>query len=344
MGKHKVRVITLLVATVLAFSSVVGLSPHAQVAAQSNQGNAPGEFANGDIVVVASATLNLREEPGRNTTMITSLSAGDEATILDGPVRATGLDWYQINASGDIGWVAGDYLDLASAGAMFNDGDTVYVYDGPINFRDGPGLTYDPIGILPQDQIATVIGIPVPDIGYEWYELDIDGDGFGDGWAAGEFLATYTGIPPVITPGAFPTGSYVFVNTPKLHLRSGDSPSLESPVLQTLRDGEIATVVGGPSPSDGYNWYQLEVGSDTGWAAGEFLTGGVTVEVSAVVADGPVNLRAKTNQNGTILATLQPGDVVTVISGPINSGGTIWFEVNYAGTPGYVVGRYLGPA
>ena len=95
--------------------------------------------------------------------MITSLSAGDEATILDGPVRATGLDWYQINASGDIGWVAGDYLDLASAGAMFNDGDTVYVYDGPINFRDGPGLTYDPIGILPQDQIATVIGIPVPD-------------------------------------------------------------------------------------------------------------------------------------------------------------------------------------
>ena len=48
MGKHRVRVITLLVATVLAFSSVVGLSPHAQVAAQSNQGNAPGEFANGD--------------------------------------------------------------------------------------------------------------------------------------------------------------------------------------------------------------------------------------------------------------------------------------------------------
>lgn len=345
MKVHRLRMNTLVVAAVLMFASVIGLSPHTHVLAQGNQGNTPGEFAMGDVVVVTSATLNLREEPGRNSAIITSLEFNHQAEILEGPVRATGLEWYRIDtgaAADNIGWVAGDYLDLASAGAMFVIGNTVYVYDGPINLREDPGLT-PIVGILPQDQIATITGGPVPADGYGWYELDIDGGG-GDGWAAGEFLATYTGTPPVITPGDFPIPSYVFVNTSKLHLRSG--ASLDSPVLQTLRDGEIATVVGGPSTSDGYNWYQLQIGGDTGWAVGEFLTGGVNVTISssAVVADGPINLRDRTNQNAAIVATLQPGALVTVDSEPIATGGTIWFAVTYDGTSGYVVGRYLGPA
>jgi uncharacterized protein YgiM (DUF1202 family) len=197
--------------------------------------------------------------------------------------------------------------------------------------------------ILPQDSTGEVAGGPTTADGYDWYQIDVTGG--QTGWVAGAFLALDDN-GPVVPPGEFPVDSFVFVNVAKLNLRS--IASTDGAVLQTMNDGGIATVKSGPVSADGFTWYELFVGEGqntvTGWAAGEFLTGGIQLNESAVVADGPLNLREEATTNSAALKALQTGDVVEVVSGPVIGGGFVWFEVESGTDTGFVAGRYLGAA
>jgi uncharacterized protein YgiM (DUF1202 family) len=168
-----------------------------------------------------------------------------------------------------------------------------------------------------------------------------------DGWVAGEFLAAGPGgvTPPPVA--GFPANSYVFVNTAKLNVRA--SATTAASVLTTLKEGDIAQVgAGTPIDTDGYTWYPVTVDANpadiNGWVAGEFLIGGVSVGANAIVADGPLNLRATASKSGTVLAVLAQGATVSVLSGPVSGGGLFWFEVNDGTNTGFVAGQYLGPA
>ena len=153
----------------------------------------------------------------------------------------------------------------------FGAGDTVVVNADGLNFRSAPGLTGDVAVILPSGLRATVVAGPAAADNFTWYQLDANGV---TGWSAGEFLAPAGPIlafaAQVSAASLFPVGSPVLVADGELNLRA--AAGLDAPIQDQLATGTAATVVGGPTASDGYTWYQLDVNGSSGWSAGEFLT------------------------------------------------------------------------
>ena len=58
--------------------------------------------------------INVRKDPGKAGAVVLKLKNGDKVTILDGPKSVDGLDWYQVKAGDVTGWVAKDFINVAS--------------------------------------------------------------------------------------------------------------------------------------------------------------------------------------------------------------------------------------
>ena len=71
----------------------------------------------------------------------------------------------------------------------------------------------------------------------------------------------------------------------------------------------------------------------------------MTVGDRAAVAytdGGGLNLRYDAGYDAGIITVVPEGDVVSVIDGPVfDADGTAWYQVDYAGTDGWVHGGYL---
>jgi|GEM_PF-1487402 len=219
----------------------------------------PG-FEAGDVVQVNTDLLNLRDDASLDAGIIDTMPSGTQATVLDGPVTADGIPWYQIDA-GDFGtgWAAGGYLALVEEADGFPAGTVLVVDADLLNLRDGPSLDAGVIDQLPTYAAVTIVSGPQAADGYDWYEVDSDA---GTGWVAGAFLASPADLIAI--------GDTVQVIDGDLNLR--DAPGLDSEVIDVMPDGTQLTVVDGPEDADGYTWFQVE--SDefgSGWAAGQFL-------------------------------------------------------------------------
>lgn len=76
---------------------------------------AAGGFISGDTVRVDSGPLNYRSGAGTTSSIIGTLPLGTTALILNGPVEANSMSWYQLQVTGQPnGWVAGQYLTLVA--------------------------------------------------------------------------------------------------------------------------------------------------------------------------------------------------------------------------------------
>ena len=80
-------------------------------------------------------------------------------------------------------------------------------------------------------------------------------------------------------------------------------------------------------------------------AVGEVVVGaaGFAPGQTAVVADGPLNVRSGPGTGYTTLEVLGEGEYVEIVSGPTSADGYQWYEVvvDYSGTDGYVAGVFL---
>jgi len=80
-------------------------------------------------------------------------------------------------------------------------------------------------------------------------------------------------------------------------------------------------------------------------ASGLALAEGVRVGSEAeVTSDDGLNLRVKPDYGATVLSTVKAGHVVFVIDGPQGGADGPWYQVEYDGDVGWVLGGYLGPA
>ncbi|MGH2618305.1 MAG: SH3 domain-containing protein [Thermomicrobiales bacterium] len=171
----------------------------------------------------------------------------------------------------DAAQVAQEIAPAIQESPGFVAGDTVVVNADGLNVRTEPGLSGDVAVILPPGLRATVVAGPMVADSFTWYQLDANGV---PGWSAGEFLAP---AGPILAfaaqaPAAalFPVGTPVVVTDGDLNLRA--SAGLTGQIQDQLGTGTTATIVAGPTASDGYTWYQLDVNGLSGWSAGEFLT------------------------------------------------------------------------
>ncbi|MGH2533826.1 MAG: SH3 domain-containing protein [Thermomicrobiales bacterium] len=146
----------------------------------------------------------------------------------------------------------------------------------------------------------------------------------------------------------FSIGDTAVVDSEELNIRA--EPTLDGEIVTVATAGAVGAVLDGPVTADDYNWYQIELeDGTTGWAAGDLMSllgaidPGLTPGAAAVVAYGPLNLRADASLAADTVTTMDPGTVVTVVSGPVTADGLPWYELD-AGElgAGWAAGGFLG--
>jgi uncharacterized protein YgiM (DUF1202 family) len=304
------------------------------------------DFVAGDTVQVVDGNLNLREDFGLDAEVVTVLTDGTTASVLDGPEEADGYTWYELDVEdGSVGWAAGDYLALAAAeDPGFEEGDAVVVVGGNLNLRDEAGLAATILDVMADGSTATVLSGPVTADGLPWYELDTDD--YGQGWSAGGFLELADENPGGGNGEEFPADAVLAVQTDdgsNLNLRA--EPTIEADVVDKLPDGARVVVLSGPVAADGYDWYELDTDLGIGWAAGEFLveaSDAIEVGDTVSVVDGNLNLRDDAGLDAEVIDVLPDGTQLEVTDGPVSADGYTWFEVaNDDFGPGWVAGEFL---
>ena len=151
---------------------------------------------------------------------------------------------------------------------------------------------------------------------------------------------------------ALATGKYPFGT--ELMLLNGEASvknaaGSEAATLTEIDEGTTVTILAGPEPVGGVDWYQVETeGGITGWIAidqfgiargGAQLAPGTEREI---VADS-LNLRGEAGTSGEIISGLVQGDLVTIVSGPEVVDDLDWYQVDTIyGEQGWLAGVYLG--
>ncbi len=337
------RTLRFALVAMLTLIALAGMS-WSKASAQEAVDTSAVAYTAGEAVVVFDGPLNLRAEASIASDSLASLEEGAVLTILAGPEQADEITWYQVETVDDqSGWVSGEFIEPAVVDAAYVTGDEVVVVDGPINLRAAAGTDAAIVNELEDQASAIIVSGPTALDGYNWYEIDVD-DG-RTGWVAADFLGLASEQPEQPVPTGFGIGTIVFVNTDTLNLRA--DASIDAEIVETLSEGQYGTVFEGPVNADEIEWYRVSIAGDEsveGWVSGEFLSGGLALNTTADVADGPLNLRTDTSTDSDVIQQLETGDSLTVVSGPVVAEGIAWMEVQVGDDNGYVAGQYLSKA
>jgi uncharacterized protein YraI len=281
-------------------------------------GTAEIAYANGDNV-------RLRDAPGLNGDIVTSIPEGTTVDVLDGPFEAgDGSLWYQVSTGGSTGYVIADYL--ADAGGVTSVATGIFATTtDSLNLRAGPRTDQRVRLVMPPG--ATVEVLDGPRRGF--YKVVYDGR---PGWAHGDYLdfdddgdddGSGSGTATVID-GA-------------LNLRTG--PSTADRILLVMPDSATVTLLG--DESNGF--LEVSYRGTTGWAYGAYLDtdgggdDGGSSDGTATVIDGALNLRAGPSTGDAVLTVMPDGATVEIRGDPENG----FYPVRYSGRNGWAYGTYL---
>ncbi len=234
-----------------------------------------------------------------------------------------------------------DTVSEAATNAEFAADDLVAVSDGPLNLRDDATIDGELVTQLATGTRLTIVSGPTAADDYDWYEVETAA---GDaGWVAGEFLVDAADI-------SFAAGDLVQVADGPLNVR--DDSDIAGEVVVQLETGDTATILSGPIANGDYDWYEVEVDSETsGWVAADFIAAAVADETGydagdvLDVVDGPLNVRAEAGTSADVVTQLQTGDTATVISGPESADDLNWYEVKIdSETSGWIASDFVALA
>ena len=314
-------------------------------------------YTNGDGV-------NVRDVPGFNGYVISSLGDGVEVIVHDGPVAANdGSYWYYVSSGGVEGWVIADYLALPSSGG----GETIW---GEIAWTGGDGVNVRALASFDSAIITTLhegVGVAII-AGPEW---DASGNAWTlvsyegvQGWVLDDYVAWYGASAGADTDSVLSGGWTAYVAyTDGAGLRLRGAASYDGETLIVMPEGAAVTVFGTQIyGADGEEWWNVEYEGILGYSMGYYFStdpqngavaepvaedpglgawAGANAVVSGTGGEG-VNLRYEMGYNAGVATWLAEGTVLWVIDGPYwGDDGSPWFQVDAAGLVGWVHGGYL---
>ena len=296
------------------------------------------------VLQVNTDLLNLREGAGLAFDIIETLAQGTEVEA-DAAKRqaADGVNWIYVTvvATGTSGWVDSQYIgdgtESGTAPVPPVAVATKWVSVIDANLRDGAGLTFNILAMLPVGQAVTITGDSAEADGFTWYPVTVNAQ---SGWMADVVLTDEA-------PTGFTEGASVTVNTDLLNLR--ESASSQSPSLGTYAFGTKATILNSePATVEGANWYQVRVDGDRkeGWFIEEFISPSDDSPTGTItVSDGPLNLRSAPGLAGAIVEELPTGTIVTRIgAGQTAADGYQWINVtltDQSGREGWIASEFV---
>ncbi len=152
-------------------------------------------------VINVSSSLNVRQGPSTNHTVIGSLSNGQSVTIL-----GKEGNWYKIEYGSSVGYVSADYIQVTGTAPVVEtppavedhntDSFKVVITASSLNVREGPGTNYGKLGAL-----ATGETVIVHETKDGWYRISYNGK---DGWISAEYAMKVSGDG---TPGGVSANS-----------------------------------------------------------------------------------------------------------------------------------------
>jgi hypothetical protein len=113
--------------------------------------------------------------------------------------------------------------------------------------------------------------------------------------------------------------------------------------IAVLSEGVRATVTGGPVSADGFTWWRVAAGGNSGWSAvGDWLrpieSGGLQAGAKATVTNtGGIGLRLRMGAGlaSPIITTQAEGTAATLIGGPYPTDGHLWWHLEGPMGPGF---------
>ncbi|MBI5668857.1 MAG: SH3 domain-containing protein [Chloroflexi bacterium] len=241
-------------------------------------------------------------------------------------------------------------------------GGVAYVRGG-VNVRAAPSASSAQVNYTTENTVAQVLEGPVCDGIYNWWRVEIPGNG---GWIAegrpGRYWiygsAAPRGTPTCGSPLGFKAGTPVEL---LFGLRVRERPALNGLTLTVAPAGAVVNILEGPVCGEGYNWWRVQVTVlnivYSGWVAeGERGEGdnflqpenfqptpvcappldfsvGSRAYVDYPVGEEPKNLRVAPGVNTELIATLIDGIGFEIIGSPICADGLNWWPIRILSRP-----------
>ncbi len=225
--------------------------------------------------------VRLRTDPSKSATVQTTVPEGAIVLVTDGPKDADGFTWYQVQYSGQTGWVDADFVSARKltgyAAVTFTNGDGV-------RLRDNTDTNANVIGMVPEGATVLIVGGPsFNNDGTPWYHVNHAGK---HGYLMGTFLVPSNAptaaapVTPATTDASPPkapdvaSGDQVKVtNTDSAGVRLRNDAGYSADVLTILEEGMVVTVTGKATvDTKGNSWVPVSFDGTKGYVVGPYLT------------------------------------------------------------------------
>jgi hypothetical protein len=231
------------------------------------------------VTNIGQLELTGRSEPGVDAEYQVGFLEGSEVTILDGPVRADGYIWWQVEYAGSSGWCAeGD----PESGEMWLT--PFFPLSDEDKAKTAAALTAATAEIEAETaeaeaaaetaEVAVVAETAEAEAAAETAEAEAAVETTEAAVALAESATATPSPSPTPTPS--PTeeilplhvgGTALVTNVGGAKLSARDEPGLDGVVVTQFLDGEEVVVLLGPIDADGYTWWRVEGENGVGWSA-----------------------------------------------------------------------------
>ena len=283
--------------------------------------------------VIETGQLNIRSGPGITYDVVNTVNQGAIVTLLG---RNADSSWVYIQTVAAVrGWVnasptyitpsvAINTLDVVTAATATPistatatatavptntptpaavSGAAATIATGALNVRSGPSLAYDPVAVVTQGTVVSLIGRNADS---SWAKIRLSSG--TEGWvnAASDYITPNVSISslPLADSATAPTSTATaLVSTGALNVRSG--PGVNYSVLTAVSQGQTVILLGRNGNS---SWAKIQLGNGTqGWVNVSLITPSVSIS-SLPVADSPAEPEPP--------VPVAPGAVLSLRSGP----------------------------
>ncbi len=274
-----------------------------------------------------TASSNFRKGPGTNYDAIKVLAKGTKLTVL-------GLEngWYKVDVNGTTGYISKAYVKLDATGSgNSSSGGTTDTATGTgtttasVNFRKGPGTSYNAIKMLAKGTKLTVYSLEGG-----FYKVDVNG-------TLGYISKDYVKLDSGSSGGTQGSSTTWVGEVYKEWVRMRSTPDLSSQnnVIGDYNVGTRVTILA--QTSNGF--YQVVVNGVTGYMHKDYVKIiGETEAASTASGTTTANvyLRAKASSTGTVLTTIPKGSTLSILG----SSGE-YYQAQYGSLTGYLVKKYV---
>ena len=215
-------------------------------------------FAEGDMKVKTTGSVNLRKGPGTGYGKIQALASGNKYEYTGiSAYDSRGIVWHRIKYKTGYGWLSSKYSNVIADDVELSD-DAYVKTTASVNLRSGAGTGYKRISVAKKGAKLFYLGQSAKDSsGRVWYRVSCSE---GAVWVSSRYAKLYTSGQTGTSESREP---YV-KTTASVNLREG--PGLGYNVIVAVTKGKTFTYKGETSTdARGVKWYKISYGKGEAW-------------------------------------------------------------------------------